>query len=101
MVDAPYAIREMNSSCRAAAGSCFGVLSMVDAPYTPVFLVMHQKGKQSKIINIGNKLYVREISTSKIFKGNKNMLPIRELSFGLKIIREISFGSKIIREISF
>ena len=34
MVDAPYAIREMNFSCRAAAGSCFGVLSMVDAPYT-------------------------------------------------------------------
>ena len=23
MIDAPYAIREMNLSCRAAAGSCF------------------------------------------------------------------------------
>ena len=36
MVDAPYAIREMNLSCRAAAGSCFVELfAMVNAPYTP------------------------------------------------------------------
>ena len=33
MVDAPYAIRKMNLSCRAAAESSYGVLSMVDAPY--------------------------------------------------------------------
>ena len=51
---------------------------------------VHRKGNKSKESTSGNKLYVREISTSKIFKGNK---------LWIEIIREISFGSKIIREI--
>ena len=34
MIDAQYAIREMNISCRSAAGSRFLSLSMIDAPYT-------------------------------------------------------------------
>ena len=32
---------------------------------------VHRKGNKAKESTSGNKLYVREIGTSKIFKGNK------------------------------